>query len=630
MGDEYEGAYSASTEETDRAPSSPLAADDFIQVTARCEGILKEKSRGLIKTWKEQYCRLYETNFNLYTSEKDANTGHHCHVWDLKSISQIVCSESSLTFKVHIDLGKEIRELQAKDLESFQRWRESFRSLVQVVNGDEEKGGGTGLHVPERERAKSTEKRRGSFLGGLFGWNKGAEEDKEQAHSISGPTNVKHLGYMDLAALGLDISNLPPDLKDVLKQAGVKKSHLKKPETASVILSALVDHSADEWQELKNEEGYTYYFNNVTQESSWNKPDCLKTPEELAQGVKLWQELTTPEGHVYYWNSVTNDTVWEKPEDFDAYVKPKPKPPPRKFEKPQRPPRPKHVDVEALSEQIVRASSPVPTSPKSPKPTLPPRPLSPKPTSKPPPIPPPISPRSTPSVPPPISPRSTPSIPPPISPRSTPSVPPPISPRATPSSLGPPPVSPRPKVQHAESETSTEIKIAVSPPQVPAHKKAKPPPPPLPPTTTSTTSSDTPLAPPLTDTPLAPPLTETPLAPPLSDSPLPPPLTDTPTKPPKEKSAPPPTSSPDDVFASIRQGVKLKPVRPDPPKPGNPGAPSSLSRQASLPKIQNMHKGSQSSLLASLKLAMVNIQNATHGADEEEDEHSKEEDDWSD
>lgn len=37
-----------------------------------------------------------------------------------------------------------------------------------------------------------------------------------------------------------------------------------------------------EWTEHKAPDGRTYYYNNLTKQSSWQKPDCLKTPGEVS------------------------------------------------------------------------------------------------------------------------------------------------------------------------------------------------------------------------------------------------------------------------------------------------------------------------------------------------------------
>ena len=43
--------------------------------------------------------------------------------------------------------------------------------------------------------------------------------------------------------------------------------------------------SQDGWKEYFTADGVPYYFNATTQETSWDKPDCMKTEEELEGSV---------------------------------------------------------------------------------------------------------------------------------------------------------------------------------------------------------------------------------------------------------------------------------------------------------------------------------------------------------
>lgn len=61
------------------------------------------------------------------------------------------------------------------------------------------------------------------------------------------------------------------------------------------------------WQELQDENGTTYYYNEVTDESSW------EFPIHLSEG---WQELQDENGTTYYYNKSTGETSWEKPENL--------------------------------------------------------------------------------------------------------------------------------------------------------------------------------------------------------------------------------------------------------------------------------------------------------------------------
>jgi hypothetical protein len=64
-----------------------------------------------------------------------------------------------------------------------------------------------------------------------------------------------------------------------------------------------------DWQALVDEStGGTYYFNSVTQETSWTNPNLT------ADDPAAWQEVADPtSGAVYYYNTVSTETSWEKP-----------------------------------------------------------------------------------------------------------------------------------------------------------------------------------------------------------------------------------------------------------------------------------------------------------------------------
>uniref|UniRef100_A0A0R3RQI5 WW domain-containing protein n=1 Tax=Elaeophora elaphi TaxID=1147741 RepID=A0A0R3RQI5_9BILA len=75
------------------------------------------------------------------------------------------------------------------------------------------------------------------------------------------------------------------------------------------------------WSEHTASDGRVYYYNKVTKQSSWQKPDELKTPEEKKlAAAKLWREYKTPEGRPYYYNIETKETTWICPKDFDPSV----------------------------------------------------------------------------------------------------------------------------------------------------------------------------------------------------------------------------------------------------------------------------------------------------------------------
>ena len=66
--------------------------------------------------------------------------------------------------------------------------------------------------------------------------------------------------------------------------------------------------ASTDWQECYDDQGNLYYYNAVTNETSWEKPADL-----LSGGATDWQECYDEQGNLYYYNAVTNETSWEKP-----------------------------------------------------------------------------------------------------------------------------------------------------------------------------------------------------------------------------------------------------------------------------------------------------------------------------
>ncbi|XP_028427967.1 WW domain-binding protein 4 [Perca flavescens] len=81
---------------------------------------------------------------------------------------------------------------------------------------------------------------------------------------------------------------------------------------------------AQVWVEGQTDDGHTYYYNTVTGESTWEKPDglhgensasALPGHTESTSGCP-WMEAVSPDGYTYYYNSETGETSWEKPVGF--------------------------------------------------------------------------------------------------------------------------------------------------------------------------------------------------------------------------------------------------------------------------------------------------------------------------
>lgn len=71
-----------------------------------------------------------------------------------------------------------------------------------------------------------------------------------------------------------------------------------------------------EWSEHRSPDGRTYYYNSVTKQSSWEKPNELKTPAERLLSACPWKEYTSESGKVYYYNTESKESKWTAPQEY--------------------------------------------------------------------------------------------------------------------------------------------------------------------------------------------------------------------------------------------------------------------------------------------------------------------------
>lgn len=79
--------------------------------------------------------------------------------------------------------------------------------------------------------------------------------------------------------------------------------------------------TSSEWTEHKAPDGRTYYYNNKTKQSSWEKPEELKSPAEKLLAQCPWKEYTSDAGKPYYYNVTTKESKWTIPPELDEIKK---------------------------------------------------------------------------------------------------------------------------------------------------------------------------------------------------------------------------------------------------------------------------------------------------------------------
>ncbi|KAM3846700.1 pre-mRNA-processing factor 40 homolog B isoform 3-T3 [Vipera latastei] len=71
------------------------------------------------------------------------------------------------------------------------------------------------------------------------------------------------------------------------------------------------------WSEHKAPDGRIYYYNAETKQSSWEKPDELKSKAELLLSRCPWREYHSETGKSYYYNTQSKESRWTRPRELD-------------------------------------------------------------------------------------------------------------------------------------------------------------------------------------------------------------------------------------------------------------------------------------------------------------------------
>uniref|UniRef100_A0A8D2KQX5 Pre-mRNA-processing factor 40 homolog A n=1 Tax=Varanus komodoensis TaxID=61221 RepID=A0A8D2KQX5_VARKO len=71
------------------------------------------------------------------------------------------------------------------------------------------------------------------------------------------------------------------------------------------------------WSEHRAPDGRVYYYNSETKQSSWEKPDDLKSKAELLLSRCPWREYRSETGKPYYYNTQSKESRWTRPRELD-------------------------------------------------------------------------------------------------------------------------------------------------------------------------------------------------------------------------------------------------------------------------------------------------------------------------
>ncbi|XP_011402836.2 PREDICTED: pre-mRNA-processing factor 40 homolog B-like [Amphimedon queenslandica] len=117
------------------------------------------------------------------------------------------------------------------------------------------------------------------------------------------PQMSKSVSPVPRDTLASSKSSSPPSIKP----PEVKKKKKKKKEKKL----------SGPWSMHNAPDGRTYYYNSETKQSSWQKPDELKTKAESLLSKCLWKEYKNDSGKIYYYNSETKESTWTLPKELE-------------------------------------------------------------------------------------------------------------------------------------------------------------------------------------------------------------------------------------------------------------------------------------------------------------------------
>ncbi|XP_064614415.1 LOW QUALITY PROTEIN: pre-mRNA-processing factor 40 homolog A-like [Liolophura sinensis] len=137
------------------------------------------------------------------------------------------------------------------------------------------------------------------------------------------PSNIPPPGFppgMAPPGMGLPPPNFPPGpvVPAIPPPTGVPPQVAALQKATGRSNSPVLETKLDKvWTEHKAPDGRTYYYNQLTKASVWEKPEGLKSEGERLLSKCAWKEYKSDTGKIYYHNSELKESRWTKPKELE-------------------------------------------------------------------------------------------------------------------------------------------------------------------------------------------------------------------------------------------------------------------------------------------------------------------------
>nr|XP_056718099.1 WW domain-binding protein 4 [Euleptes europaea] len=140
-----------------------------------------------------------------------------------------------------------------------------------------------------------------------------AKQEEKMSKEFAAMEEAAMKAYQeDLKRLGVKtepVSPVPPKKQEEKREKKEKrKKERKAPEASS--------RETKVWVRGFSSEGYMYYYNTISGESQWEKPEGFGDDPQESQMPGQWVEGVSEDGQTYYYNTETGVSSWEKPDGF--------------------------------------------------------------------------------------------------------------------------------------------------------------------------------------------------------------------------------------------------------------------------------------------------------------------------